>query len=245
MTAEEDPETANEDVEGDVGEVEAEDQSVVDNTNLLSQCPVENGVLQSPWGPFMSGTAVIGLAAGLENQRVPVRDLMGDHFQQIKFARQQIPTIVDNRFAATLAGDLAEAVLIQVPTNNIRVGASGAWNNTAIPNWYFLSSRENLEITDAEIRGGIDGLVLGMNINLWRQQAQTLRLSQIIDMYYSQRGMFGMTNEESAARACNRRNLYPTVAPAGRLQQETNAFTTVLDGEMQVCIITLLINMNF
>lgn len=202
----------------------------------MSQCPVENGVLQSPWGPFTAGTAILGLAGGLENQQVPLRDLIPDHHseQYRRRVRRQTPNVrVDNRFAATLSGDVAESVLRQSPST-IRIGASGAWNNTAVPNWYFLSQRDSLEMTDAEIRGGIDGLILGTNINQWRRDVQTLTLSQIIDMYYSQRGMFGMTNEENALRACNRRNVFPSVAPTNLLREQSIAFTTVLDGEMQV-----------
>jgi hypothetical protein len=202
-------------------------------SNAVSQCPVENGVVHSPWGAFSAGTVIAGIAAGLQRQTVNIRDLINeDHMGQYRSARQQGPIVVDNRFAATLSGDIAEAVLRQSPAT-IQVGAPGAWNNSAVPRWYFLSQRERLEMTDAEIRGGIDGLVLGSNINEWRERAQNLRLSQVLDMYYSQRGVFGMVNNEGAIRACNRRTLFPTVAPIARLRDQSFAFTTVLDGEMQ------------
>jgi hypothetical protein len=230
----EEPEEANEEVVED-GDVEIGEQVVDIASNLLSQCPVENGVLQSPWGPFSAGTVIAGIAAGLERQTVTVRDLIADeHMGHYRMARQQNGISVDNRFAATLSGDIAEAVLKQSSSQrNIQVGASGAWNNSVVPSWFFLSQAERLEMTDAEIRGGIDGLVLANNIVQWRDRAQGLRLSQVLDMYYSQRGVFGMTNEESAIRACNRRNLFPIVAPMARLQEQSFAFTTVLDGEMQ------------
>lgn len=41
-------------------------------------------------------------------------------------------------------------------------------------------------MTDAEIRGGIDGLMLGLNIIGWRTLSPFLKLSQILDMYYSE-----------------------------------------------------------
>lgn len=211
--------------------------------NAVSQCPVENGVLQSNWGAFSIGNAITGIAAGLQPQQVTVRDVLNpfpsaNNFGQLRMARQQNPPTdtlrVDNIFAATLTGDLAEAILIQTPTPNIRIGASGAWNNTAIPNWYFLTQRENLQQTDAEIRGGIDGLVLGSRIVQMRSQVQTLRLSQVLDMYYSQRGVFGVQDATNSVRACNRRNLYPSVAPQNQLREQSIAFTTALDAEMQV-----------
>lgn len=230
------PEEANEEpAEGDESELEIGEQTDTLPSNQISQCPVENGVLQSAWGAIAGGTVIAGLAAGLERQQVTVRDLIGDHHMgELRMARQQQGIVVDNRFAATLSGDIAESVLRQSPAASITVGASGAWNNTAVPRWYFLSQRERLEMTDAEIRGGIDGLVLAQNIVNWRDRVGgQLRLSQVLDMYYSQRGIFGMTNEETAIRACNRRTLFPDVAPIARLREQSFAFTTVLDGEMQ------------
>ncbi|GBP98208.1 hypothetical protein EVAR_71376_1 [Eumeta japonica] len=99
----------------------------------------------------------------------------------------QIATVnVDNRWAATLAGDLAEVALVQVPVSNneqATVGASGAWNSTVMPKWYFLSQRQNLEMTDAEIRGSIDGLILALNIDQWRNQVSNLKLSQLLPSF--------------------------------------------------------------
>lgn len=238
--AEEQPEEEANEEEAAADEAETELELGEQNTglvdvasNAISQCPVENGVLQSPWGAFAGGTVIAGLAAGLERQQVNIRDLVGeDHMGHYRLARQQVGITVDNRFAATLSGDIAEAVLHQMP-NTVQVGANGAWNNSAVPHWYFLSQRERLEMTDAEIRGGIDGLTLATNILQWRERAQNLRLSQVLDMYFSQRGIFGMTNDETSVRACNRRNLFPLVAPMQRLRDQSFAFTTVLDGEMQ------------
>lgn len=46
---------------------------------------------------------------------------------------------VDNRWAATLAGDLAEVTLLQSEVDNdFSVGAAGAWNSSTVPHWYFF-----------------------------------------------------------------------------------------------------------
>lgn len=234
---EDDSVVAGDDLEASDDELNHEEQNtgLVDvASNAVSACPVENGVLQSPWGAFAGGTVIAGIAAGLERQTVTVRDLVtDDQLGQYRFARQQVGiATVDNRFAATLSGDIAESILRQVPAN-VQVGAPGAWNNSAVPRWFFLSQRERLEMTDAEIRGGIDGLTLATNIIQWRDRAQNMRLSQVLDMYYSQRGIFGMVDDETAIRACNRRNTFPIVAPMQQLRDQSFAFTTVLDGEMQ------------
>lgn len=127
---EEQPEEAHDEVadddDGENVEIGEQNTGLVDvASNAISQCPVENGVLQSPWGAFSGGTVIAGLAAGLERQQVTVRDLVGDaNMGQYRFARQQAGIVVDNRFAATLSGDIAEAVLRQSP-QNIQVGATG------------------------------------------------------------------------------------------------------------------------
>ncbi|XP_049298889.1 uncharacterized protein LOC125771851 isoform X2 [Anopheles funestus] len=210
---------------GEIGDV-----SLVDiASNAISACPVENGVVYTPWGSVMAGTVLAGIAAGLEPQTVQFRDLVprSDQYR----SRQVQTMVVDNRWAATLSGDLAEVSLLHAPsvTNNVQVGAAGAWNRTVAPRWYFLSQRENLQMTDTEIRAGIDGLLLATNIAEWRSRANNLRLSQVLDMYYSQRGVFNDT-----VRSCNRRDLFTTVAPMQQLRAQTVAFSTVLDKEMQM-----------
>lgn len=165
-------------------------------------------------------------------QNVAIRELLKlTRFNNMRHHnRQQIQLNIDNRWAATLSGDLAEVTLLQGPlTREISVGASGAWNSTTVPHWYFLSQRERLEMTDAEIRGGIDGLVLGLNIEEWRRRTTQLRLSQLLDMYYSNRGVFS-----SDVRSCNRRDLFTKSVQPNQLQAQTIAFGTVLDREMQL-----------
>lgn len=229
-----DPELlANED-DIDNGILKNHDVGLIEGTNinLLSQCPVENGVIRTPWGAVAAGTLIAGIAAGLEPQTVTTRELLalsraqGDGHS----SRQTQVFNVDNRWAATLSGDLAEVALLQGPvTQQIQVGASGGWNSTTIPRWYFLSQRERLELTDAEIRGGLDGLILATRVQEFRSAAPTMRLSQLLDMYYSQRGVFS-----SPVRSCNRRQLFTEVAPLAQIQAQTIAFSAVLDREMQL-----------
>ena len=79
-------------------------------------------------------------------------------------------------------------------------------------------------MTDADIRAGLDGLIMALNIENWRTRFQTLKVSQILDMYYSPRGVFSQE-----ARACNRYNQLNTVAPSNLLRQETIAFGVLFD----------------
>lgn len=217
---------------------------VVGASITLSQCPVENGVVRTTWGAVSGGPLITGIAAGLQPQLVQARDLLALSRSASQFhgARQtETPLVrVDNRWAATLAGDLAEVTLLQGPmAQQIQVGGIGGWNSTAVPRWYFLSQRDRLEMTDAEIRGGLDGLILALNVAEWRNQAQQLRLSQLLDMYYSQRGVFS-----SNVASCNRRALFTQVAPVATIRAQTEAFSTVLDREMQMRVTLPQVSIN-
>lgn len=88
------------------------------------------------------------------------------------------------------AGDLAEAILIQGTergSSSISIGTAGNWNSTQAPRHFMIHSRVNIEMTDPEIRGGIDGFVLGSAITSVLGTFSSLRLSQLLDMYYSPR----------------------------------------------------------
>ena len=102
------------------------------------------------------------------------------------------------------------------PNDPFVIGVDGKWNSTNLPKWYFLNSKEKLELTRAELRGGIDGLIIAHDLRSWYDMTNGyLRLSQILDMYYSPRGVFG-----SSSRACNRRDLFSKVSPAETLSQQ-------------------------
>lgn len=214
----------------DGGEGRQLDEGVIDVLNTLSQCPVENGVMRTIWGAVSVGPLITGIAAGLSPQTVAIRELLTLSRSNDQMARQVQVGFVDNRWAATLSGDLAEVALLQGPVSQqIQVGGPGGWNSTSIPRWYFLSQRDRLEMTDAEIRGDLDGLVLALNVESYRSRAQNLRLSQLLDMYYSQRGVFS-----SNVSSCNRALNFAQVAPLAMMQAQTTAFSAVLDREMQL-----------
>lgn len=173
---------------------------------------------------------VVGVA-GIDQQNVPIQNLLAiSRVRGQQRARQTNVPTVDNRWATTLSGDLAEVALLQGPMlPQVAVGALGSWNSSFVPRWYFLLQRDRFEMTDAEIRGGLDGLILAMNVVNYRNQASSMRLSQLLDMYYSQRGVF-----TSNVRACNRRALFTEVAPVAQMEAQTTAFGLVLDREMQL-----------
>lgn len=99
--------------------------------NTISQCPIENGVLRTKWGAVSAGTLLSGIAAGLVPQQVRISDLLPRMRAIVnkpgKRVSRQTQRVVDNRYAATLAGDLSEVALRQGPNmgSKVQVGAKG------------------------------------------------------------------------------------------------------------------------
>ncbi|XP_045495801.1 uncharacterized protein LOC123694383 [Colias croceus] len=191
-----------------------------------SQCPLLTGAVFTRWGAVSAGHVIAGIAGGAQFQRVPIQELTRGSLNDYSNVQQTVSSI----FTATLSGDIAEVVLIQGTErgNSISVGVAGNWNSTQAPRYYMLHNRLNVEMTDPEIRGDIDGFVLGTLINSNVDTSGTLKLSQLLDMYYSPRN--GVYN--SARRACNRRALSQEFIVRDTLIGESQAFVAALDTSM-------------
>ncbi|XP_063395064.1 uncharacterized protein LOC134680017 [Cydia fagiglandana] len=198
---------------------EADDIEIIDVNGIkdhfgrqilgTTNCPIETGVVSTPWGDVAMGPVIAGISAGLEEQNVLVSDLV-----TLKSGFTDSSIVVNNRYAATVAGDIAETAIRQGMTrNSITVGGTGGWNSSYANRHYFHTRTTDLELTDAEIRGGLDGLILSelglSNVNAFPE----LRLSQLIDMYYTSNGIM----HEPRFRACNRIVLIPDIAPSTTL----------------------------
>ncbi|XP_034837872.2 uncharacterized protein [Maniola hyperantus] len=140
---------------------------------------------------------------------------------------------ISNLWAATLAGDLAEVVVNQGPRvgaseHRMLVGSSNRWNDTLLPRDYYLfppnGTLPNWHFTDAEILAGIDGLILASHLPTWITQRRSLRLSQVLDMYYSNEGV----SFDTTVRACNRHALYSKIVNGSHLMGETSRFAHML-----------------
>lgn len=187
----------------------------------LSKCPVENGVIKTPWGSVSGSPILAGIAAGLQPENVILRDILKDEILNSTYSSD---ITVNNKWIATLAGDLAEVALIQGPRGEkLQVGVNGNWNSIEMPRWYFLNSNEKLQFTTAEIRGDLDGLILANEVQSWYSRIPSLRLSQILDMYFNTAGFFNST-----IRACNRRQLFRVVAPNATLSAQAYSASLIL-----------------
>ncbi|KAL3290173.1 hypothetical protein HHI36_023534 [Cryptolaemus montrouzieri] len=176
----------------------------------LSACPVELGVVNTKWGAISPGSLLSGIASGFNAQQIPVNG-----------------SLLDSRFGATIVGDLAEAALYQIShigSVAVEVGAEGNWNCTLEPKWYFVRKNQYLQLTDAEIRGGLDGLYLASSMDKIRKNYQDIKISQIIDLYYSPRGVY-----DNSLRACNRKVLETSFINTQKLIDQTSYFEVLLD----------------
>lgn len=171
----------------------------------VSRCPIEDGVVYtSRWGTVSPGTVVAAIAAALEPQEVQTSLLLTEPVQTNdtdkaeKFDRYMAMSLsaeLHNIWAATLAGDLAEVAVYQGPIlrSHLYIGPAGKWNDTAIPRVRYMAQTDGggslWQMTDAEARGGIDGLILSGAVQSWTERLNRLRLSQLLEMYYSARGV--------------------------------------------------------
>ncbi|OXU23557.1 hypothetical protein TSAR_013207 [Trichomalopsis sarcophagae] len=189
-----------------------------------SRCPTENGVVKTRWGTVSGGSVLAGIAAGLTPQQIRIGDLIRQTEQRVTSYSNDASVV--NKFLGTLAGDLAEVALLQGPQLSGRyiLGVDGNWNSSSQPLYYFLNSNENLEMTASEVRGDLDGLILANELpNYYPSKIGGLRLSQVLDMYYSNRGLFDRKN-----RACNRRAQLYDVAPTPLLTNQTHNAAIIL-----------------
>lgn len=97
------------------------------------------------------------------------------------------------------------------------IGATGFWNSSIRPAVFYVSNKRGLfDATRAEIIGSIDGLVIAKNLPLWMENFDSLRLSQILDMYYSNRGVSFNKN----IKACDRGRNFIHIAPGTIIEEE-------------------------
>lgn len=70
-------------------------------------------------------------------------------------------------------------------------------------------------MTDSELLAGIDGLFLAQKIMIWTNNSMRLRLSQVLDMYYSNRGLPFLSIENSNVdRSTKKTTTMPTTSDA-------------------------------
>jgi len=148
-------------------------------------------------------------------------------------------------FGATLAGDVGQAAILNAKNQlpNIEV-PRGVWNDTGCPREFILGAHPlpNQEIydpaqswsylTEAEIRGGMDGLIIGMNIRRW-DPSGTMKLSEILSMYYSELGVVTDTLNQGF-RSCDRGSLFMSSVDSALLREQSRSFAYLYNNNTKV-----------
>ncbi|XP_017779198.1 PREDICTED: uncharacterized protein LOC108564608, partial [Nicrophorus vespilloides] len=160
-------------------------------------CIVEQGVLWDKWGSISGGHLITGLASALQKEKLTLGRLMDNIQANDTFSASTRNQIIDNVLFSTIVGDLAE-VLIRQGVDPV-IGVVGNWNDTLLPRLHYLEV-DAWDMSGAELLAGIDAILLADRVKDWLDILEGIRLSQLIDMYYSDRGVAF----DRSYRACER-----------------------------------------
>ena len=124
-------------------------------------------------GPISGSSVLTGLAAGLRPQY--------EFWPSTSYGASRRK--IENIYGVTLAADLAQTALMKKRGQKY-VGPDGYFNNSLCPSEFLLTSENSYgdptfsHLTIAEINGGIDGLILGLNAEDWEKRSE-MSLSQV------------------------------------------------------------------
>ena len=131
------------------------------------------------------------------------------------------------------------------PRSSKKASAHVASGTARCPREYKLDAQENSMLTNAEFYGGIEqstvlenfshnlsnesnnfvsGLLMTKRINTW-DVGSYLKLSAVLEMYYSEYGI----HRDTRFRGCNRLNNYrdPTLIDQPQLKEQVNLLTSI------------------
>ncbi|KAM9843336.1 peptidoglycan recognition protein 6 [Aulostomus maculatus] len=82
----------------------------------------------------------------------------------------------------TLAKDLSHMLRHSFPLS-LHLGSDGCWDNVTLPQVFTLADNLSTTPTTAQVNGGMDGVVLGMEV--WGKPRGSLKLSSLLMEYYN------------------------------------------------------------
>ncbi|KAM4530047.1 peptidoglycan recognition protein 6 [Odontesthes bonariensis] len=140
---------------------------------------IEGGVVLTPDGTTVAlGPLLLGIEAGLlSKSQERVRGL----------------------YQLTLAKDLSLSLRQRSPDTQ-RLGPDGCWDSLTSPQVFTLSGRPS-PLTTAQVNGGMDGVVLGMEVS--DESRRPLKLSSLLTEYYCHQ--LGSKGLDDAPRLISRR----------------------------------------
>ncbi|XP_065073436.1 uncharacterized protein LOC135697584 [Ochlerotatus camptorhynchus] len=218
----------------------------------ISRCPLEGGTCRSVrYGSVAPGVLVMSIAAGLQPQNVRISEFISAYKRKSTYENletmermdtsNQVEKLlasmesIDNIYATGLAGDLAEVCLYQGPYvgTDLRVGLRGTWNDTYFPRIRFLAETHEgrWEMTDSEVLSGIDGYFLAQQVPYFVNKVRRLRLSQVLDMYYSARGIPIVSIENLGKRKLPNSRLTSSAKLSKKSELHEDSLNTLFNAE--------------
>lgn len=186
--------------------------------------PIENGVILTPYGPVALGTLLTGIAASSMNNEVTIANVFGG--TEVNYMPEEMSSKrLSPLHVATLAGDIGQSALVASLTSTLTkvyLGPVGRFaNSTAAPKLFTLGDGYNGAIaylTRAEIFAGIDALLIQESLR--SLSSSKLKLSQLLRMYYSDRGLPNFPD----SRACNRMNAFRQFGYDSKIKEQALNF---------------------
>ncbi|CAH1407732.1 unnamed protein product [Nezara viridula] len=215
------------------------------NTSLIhnrrkSACPIEKGVVRTKgFGTVSLNHVISAIAAALQPLRVQPDQMLEGNMNNNRYEENMY---VDNKWVSTFSGDLAEMLIIQKPIikNYYSFGIGGNWNDIRLPINHYLNvdneviEKELWQFTDAEIIGAIDGMRLAQEVLSWTQSRRTLRLSQLLESYYTNR----CTSHLHPAHASKRKLFFSEIMRSDdKFVEQVQSFSHILADYMPNYII--------
>lgn len=129
------------------------------NATNLSRCPIERGVVSTPWGTISPAPLIAAVASTLQETTINfkrlLRDLEVKNSTRDSRLYEMDVTNISSTWTSTIVGDLAE-VTIQQALDSPNLGNIGTWNDSQLPRNLYLK-QEPFDMTQAELLGDVDG----------------------------------------------------------------------------------------
>ncbi|ROT84529.1 hypothetical protein C7M84_022289 [Penaeus vannamei] len=166
--------------------------------------PIENGVMHTPYWTPCGGDAALRIMASDKTSEVTIKQIYGNDVDYMP--QEMLDSRLHPQHVSTLAGDIGQSALVAVTTtttsNTRYLGPQGQFgNSTASPKLFTLETNNDgiiSYLSRSEVFAGIDALLIQKVLQ--SSTSSTLKLSQVLRMYYSERGL----PDRSDFRACNR-----------------------------------------
>ncbi|XP_075534984.1 uncharacterized protein LOC142570487 [Dermacentor variabilis] len=162
------------------------------------------------------GHVLKGLVASKYAQRDTAENVL--HALKTSGHLDQGHAVVDHVYGPTVAvhlGTVSSWSNSKMPT----IGGGGLWTTPTCPREFRVADR-TARLTDAEILGTLDGFILAMTMKRMNKD-RPRRLSQIIDGYYSFRGIRELLPEfPEGLSFCKRKQAVARLLSAPRLEEQ-------------------------